>query len=113
MLCSTLFIARSMRLADAVLTISVAKEVQGYDRTDYWTAHGWAAMPGSSNTDAWGNLADASSYWERGQYSLDIGLWDAKSVEPIWHAQTDSNEWDACSTGVSRLADLMAETLIS
>jgi len=105
--------ALAVRNVDAVLTVSVATEAKGYDRTDYWATRGWAAMLGSRNTDAWGNLADASSYWEQGEYSLDIGLWDAQSLGPIWYAQTDSNEWDAGSAGVSRLADAMAEALLS
>ena len=105
--------ALAQRNVDAVLTISVAKDAKSYDRTDYWATRGWAAVLGSDNTDAWGNLADAASYWQQGEYSLDIGLWDAKSMNAIWHAQTDSNEWDEGSAGVSRLADFMAETLIS
>ncbi len=105
--------ALAERNVDAVLTIAVAKDAKSYDRTDYWATRGWAAVLGSDNTDAWGNLADAASYWQQGEYSLDIGLWDAKSMDAIWHAQTDSNEWDEGSTGVSRLADFMAETLIS
>jgi len=105
--------ALAVRNVDAVLTVSVAKEAQGYDRTDYWVARGWAAMLGSRSTDSWENIADASSYWEQGEYSLDIGLWDAQSLGPIWYAQTDSNEWDTGSAGVSRLADAVAEALIS
>jgi hypothetical protein len=105
--------ALAERNVDAVLTIAVAQEAQGYDRTDYWAARGWATLLGSRNTDSWGNLADAASYWGQGEYSLDIGLWDAKSMNAIWHAQTDSNEWDEGSAGVSRLADFMAETLKS
>ncbi len=98
---------------DAVLTIAVAKDTKSYDRGDYWEARGWAAILGSDNTDAWGNLADSASYWQQGEYSLDIGLWDAKSMDAIWHAQTDSNEWDEGSAGVARLADFVAETLTS
>ena len=105
--------ALAERNVDAVLTIAVAKDAKGYDRTDYWATRGWAAVLGSDNTDAWGNLADAASYWQQGEYLLDIGLWDAKSMDAIWHAQTDSNEWDEGSAGVSRLADFVAETLSS
>ncbi len=101
------------RNVDAILTIAVAEDASGYDRSDYWAARGWAAILGSRNSDAWGNLADAASYWQQGEHSLDIGLWDAKTMDAIWHAQTDSNEWDEGSTGVTRLADFMAEALTS
>lgn len=97
---------------DAVLTVAVAKPAEGYDRGAYWEARGWSYLLGSDRTDAWGNLADAASYWQQGEYSLDIGFWDGKTMEPIWHAQTDSNEWDEGSAGVQRLADAIAGMLI-
>ena len=96
---------------DGVLTVGVAKSASGYDRTDYWQARGWAYLLGSDNTRAWGDLADINSYWSQGEYSLDVGLWDAKTMQPIWHAQTDSNEWDEGSAGTQRLADGIAEML--
>ena len=96
---------------DGVLTVGVAQSATGYDRTDYWEARGWAYLLGSNNTRAWGDLADINSYWTQGEYSLDIGLWDAKSLQPIWHAQTDSNEWDEGSAGTQRLADSIADML--
>ena len=66
------------RNIDAVLMIAVAQDAAGYDRTDYYAARGWAALLGARNTDSWGNLADAASYWQQGEHSLDISLWDAK-----------------------------------
>ena len=96
---------------DGVLTVGVARTASGYDRSDYWEARGWAYMLGSDNSRAWGDLADINSYWTQGEYSLDIGLWDAKTLQPIWHAQTDSNEWDEGSGGVQRLADSIADML--
>lgn len=97
---------------DAVLTIGVAEPAAGYDRSAYWEARGWAWLLGSDRGQAWGNLADSASYWQQGEYSLDIGLWDAHTMQPIWHAQTDSNEWDEGSSGVARLADSVADMLI-
>ena len=99
------------RGVDAVLTIGLAKPASGYDRSTYWQARGWAAILGSDNTRAWGDLADINDYWSQGEYSVDIGLWDARSMEAIWHAQTDSNEWDEGSAGVSRLADAITGML--
>ena len=100
------------RNVDAVLAVAAAEAAEGYDRGAYWEARGWAYLLGSNNTSAWGNLADAASYWQQGEHSLDIGLWDAKTAQPIWHAQTDSNEWDAGSSGVERLADSIAAMLV-
>ena len=51
------------RNADAVLTVAVANAAQGYDRGTYWEARGWAYILGSDNSYAWGDLADAASYW--------------------------------------------------
>ena len=96
---------------DGVLTVGVAKTASGYDRSAYWEARGWAYLLGSDNTRAWGDLADINSYWTQGEYSLDIGLWDAKTLQPIWHAQTNSNEWEEGSAGVQRLADSIADML--
>ncbi len=96
---------------DAVLTIGVAKPAAGYDRGAYWEARGWAYLLGSDNSRAWGNLADINNYWSQGEHSVDIGLWDAKAMQPIWHAQTDSNEWDESSAGVQRLAEAIAGML--
>ena len=59
------------------------------------------------NTQARGNLADSSSYWHQGELSLDIGLWDAKTMDAIWYAQTDSNEWDEGSASVARLHPIL------
>ena len=97
---------------DAELTLSLAKPAAGYDRDAYWEARGWAYILGSDNTRAWGDLADIANYGKQGKYSLDIGLWDGKTVQPIWHAQTDSNEWDEGSAGVQRLADAIADMLV-
>lgn len=104
--------AFASRNIDAVISIGVAKPASGYERSTYWEARGLAVMLGSDNSRAWGDLADLDDYYTQGEHSLDIGLWDAKSMQPIWHAQTDSNEWDAGSGGVARLAEAVAEMLV-
>jgi hypothetical protein len=89
------------RNIDAALTIAVAQAAAGYDGGDYWEARGCAYLLGSDNTRAWGDLADAASYYNQRQHALDIGLWDGKSMDAFWHAQTDSDEFDEGSAGVT------------
>ncbi len=96
---------------DAVLALALIEPVTEYDRSAYWSARGWAFLLGSNNSRAWGDLADTASYWQQGRYSLEITLWDARTAEYIWRAETDSKEWDNGQAGVEKLADAVGRML--
>ena len=57
------------------------------------------------------NLKDVSDYYGQGKLTLDIGLWDADTLKPIWNATTDSYEFDRGAQGVQNLADFMIAKL--
>ena len=42
---------------------------------------------------------------------MDICLWDAKTLKPIWHATTDSYDKDRGIDGMKRTAQFIAKAL--
>jgi len=99
---------------DAVLSIATLESRPEYDREDWWSTYGWMAILGAESQQARGvaNLQDASDYYSQGEMELDIGLFDAKSLQPIWNAVTESyafNQGDADE--VKELADFMVGEL--
>jgi len=99
---------------DAVLTIATVESRQQYDRGDWWATYGLLTVLGADSDRAgdWADVQDASDYYSQGELELDVSLFDAKSLQPIWNATTDSymfNQGDADE--VTQLADFMVAEL--
>ncbi len=98
---------------DAILTIGIIESRDQYQYEDYYSTYGWMILLGADSRQARGvaNLKDVSDYYGQGKLTLDIGLWDADTLEPIWNATTDSYEFGRGAQGVQNLADFMITTL--
>ena len=99
---------------DAVLTIATLESRQQYDREDWWATYGLLQILGADSERAggWADVQDASDYYSQGELELDVSLFDAKSLQPIWNATTDSYMFNQGDSGeVTQLADFMVAEL--
>lgn len=97
---------------DAVLSVATIDAGYDYDYEDYLETRGLVYLLGGrpgAFTDAGSFLSWAGS----GSYRLDLGLWDAASLQPVWQVTTDSQTTGSESGDTQALADFVVETLRS
>jgi hypothetical protein len=98
------------RSHDGVLVVATIDEGYDYDVGDYFATRGMVYLlggePGAA-TDTGSFIAWAGS----GYYTLYVGLWDAKTGQPVWQISTDSETTGSESGDTRALADFVASTL--
>ena len=94
---------------DAVLTIATIESGEEYDYEAHQAEYGLTRLLGGSGQ--WSLIGSDLDYIESGMLVLDVGLWDARTLNLVWNATTDSYSMDRASEGVTTLADFMIETL--
>lgn len=97
---------------DGVLVVATLDEGYDYDVGDYYATRGMVYLLGGrpgAGTDMGAFIAWASS----GQYSLYVGLWDSKTLKPVWQIKTNSQTTGSESEDSKALAEFVVETLHS
>lgn len=95
---------------DGVLVVATVDEGYDYDYGDYLETRGLVYLLGGrpgAGTDMGAFLAWAGS----GQYRLYVGLWDAKSQQPVWQITTNSESTGSETDDTKALADFVVSTL--
>jgi len=95
---------------DGVLVVATLDEGYDYDYGDYLETRGLVYLLGGqpgAGTDMGAFISWAGS----GQYSLYVGLWDAKSQQQIWQITTHSNTSGSEREDTKTLADFVVDTL--
>jgi len=98
--------------SDGVLVVATLDEGYEYDAGDYFATRGMVSLLGGepgAGTDIGSMIAWAGA----GQFTLYVGLWDAKSLKPVWQAETDSKTTGSESEDNKALAEFVAQTLRS
>lgn len=97
---------------DAVLSVATIDAGYDYDYEDYLETRGLVYLLGGrpgAFTDTGAFLSWAGS----GSYRLDLGLWDAASLQPVWLITTDSQTTGSETGDTRALTDFVVETLRS
>lgn len=95
---------------DGVLVVATIDEGYDYDYGDYLETRGMVYLLGGQP----GTFTDMGSFisWAgSGQYSLYVGLWDAKSQKPIWQISTNSDSSGSEAEDTKALAEFVVNTL--
>lgn len=95
---------------DGVLVVATLDEGYDYDYGDYLETRGMVYLLGGrpgAGTDMGAFIAWAGS----GQYSLYVGLWDAKSQRPVWQVTTKSETSGSETEDTTALADFVVKTM--
>lgn len=96
---------------DGVLTMATLEGGEQFDYEAHQNAYAMVRLLGSEGTfTRLGGYADQAA---AARHVLDFGLFDAKSLEPVWNATTDSREADTGTAGIERLSDWLVGELRS
>ncbi|MEM9383222.1 MAG: hypothetical protein AAGB93_24975 [Planctomycetota bacterium] len=96
---------------DGVLTMATLEGGEQFDYEAHQEAYAMVRLLGSEGTfTRLGGYADQAA---AAQHLLDFGLFDAKTLEPLWNATTDSREADTGAAGIERLSDWLVGELRS
>ena len=87
---------------DTVLTVTLLDEGESFDYED-WAAKYAAVRLVSSGFFT--RMQGYSDYYESGKYVLDLGLWDAATLDPVWHATTDSYSLEGPAEDARKFGD--------
>ena len=93
---------------DAILTV-MALDGRGFDYSSWEAQYAFLRLLGGDGEGIklWRNV----DHLDAGAYILDVGLWDPKTLKPVWNATTDLYSHERASEGVKILADFMIKTL--
>ena len=106
--------AMSTSSADAILAIAVVESAKAYKHSDWYETYGLLALVGMSSENAArvADIGDTEDYYAQGKLALEITLFDARTLEPVWTASTRSYEMDEGAEGARKLADFMVEAML-
>lgn len=96
---------------DAILTIATIDAGDDYDTEGWNTQYNIFSILGSDRGAHWTQLAGQLDYYESGKFVLDIGLFDSKTLKPVWNATTESYSQEGASEQVKTIADFMIKVL--
>lgn len=99
---------------DAVISIATLKSRPQYEHSNWWGTYGLMRLLGASQQQAGGfaTLGDTSDYYSQGELHLEVSLYDAISLDPIWIGETDSYMFNQGSADeVQQLADFLVGVL--
>jgi hypothetical protein len=92
-------------------TIFCASLIEGGERFDHERFAVTDAIVRLFSEGHFTRLAGHAEYYESGYYVLDMGLWDARTLEPIWEAMTDSYSQEELPEDTRKFADFLVEAL--
>lgn len=95
---------------DAVLIVSLLEEGYDYDVGDYYATKGFVYLLGGRPGPAT-ELGSLAAWAGSGGYSLYVGLWDAKTLRPVWEITTDSEKTGSDTDDNKALAKFVADRL--
>lgn len=96
---------------DAILTVATLEASEDFDNEGWNTQYNIFSIFGSDRGAHWTQMASQLDYYESGNFVLDIGLFDTKTLKPVWNVTTDSYSQEDVSEQVKTLADFMINTL--
>ncbi len=96
--------------ADAILAVATLDEGYDYDYGDYLETRGIVYLLGGQ-PGAGTDMGSFISWAGSGSYQLYVGLWDAKTLEPVWQITTNSQSSGSESEDLKTLADFTVESL--
>ena len=96
---------------DAIMTIATIKASKEFDYEGWQAQYNLFRLLGTDRGSNWTQIASQLDYYESGKFVLDIGLWDAKTLNPIWNATTNSYSQEKTTEQIKKLSDFMIETL--
>jgi len=94
---------------DGVLTIAALEVGAGFDYEGYQEQYAMVRLLGSEGVFT--RLGANAAYYESGKLKLDVGLWDARTLQSVWHATTDSYSQEAETDEIKTVADFLIEAL--
>jgi len=95
---------------DGVLVVATLDEGYDYDYEDYLETRGMVYLLGGT-PGAGTDMGSFISWAGSGQYSLYVGLWDAKSQQPVWQISTHSETSGSESEDTKALAEFVVNAL--
>ncbi len=95
---------------DGVLVVTLLDEGYDYDYGDYLETRGMVYLLGG-RPGAFTDLGALISWAGSGQYSLYVGLWDAKSQKPAWQITTRSDTSGSETEDTKALADFLVSAM--
>lgn len=95
---------------DGVLVVATLEEGYEYDYGDYLEARGMVYLLGG-RPGAGTDMVSLLSWAGSGQYSLYVGLWDARSQEPVWQISTNSESTGSETDDTKALANFVVNTI--
>jgi len=96
--------------ADAILAVATLDEGHDYDYGDYLETRGIVYLLGGT-PGAGTDMGSFIDWAGSGTYQLYVGLWDAKTLQPVWQITTKSVSTGSESGDLKALADFTVETL--
>ena len=96
---------------DAVLTMATLEGGEEFDYDSHQAGYAFVRLLGSSGTFT--RLGGYVDHAAKAKHVLDLGLFDARTLQPIWSGTTDSTESDLGAEGIKKLADWLAGELRS
>jgi len=98
---------------DAILAISTLESGEDYDHSDWWSTYGFWRVLGGSEKGAGlsADLQDMGDYYSQGDLKLEITVFDATNLKPIWSATTDSYALEGGADDMKVQADFIIDEM--
>jgi len=94
---------------DAIITVVTLEANEDFDFETYSAQYSLVRLLGSEGTFT--RIGGAIDYYESGRFVLDLAVCDARTLEPVWHATTDSYSMEESSQQARTVADFLIRVL--